>query len=68
MKYIAITLLLLLGTIGLAGVAFAENAQPFAPNVDMITGAISVPEDYTLWPTLGTWTHAKAESGCHQHP
>ena len=39
----------------------ANETQSFAPNVDMKTGAISVPEDYTLWPTLGTWSHAKVE-------
>ena len=64
MNYITIALpLLLLSTMNLVGVAFAENEKPFAPNVDMNTGAISVPEDYTLWPTLGTWTHTKVDGG-----
>ncbi len=54
---------LFLATMGLAGVAFAENEKPFAPNVDMNTGAISVPEAYTLWPTLGTWSHVKVDGG-----
>lgn len=55
--------LLLLATMGLAGVALAEDEKPFTSNVDMHTGAISVPEDYTLWPTLGTWAHAKVDGG-----
>ena len=62
MKSIAIQILFVFFTaIGLLDVAFAENKKPFAPNVDMETGAIGVPEDYTLWPTLGTWTHAKVD-------
>ena len=64
MKLITITSsLLFLATMSLTGLAFAENEKSFASNVDMTTGAINVPEDYTLWPTLGTWTHAKVESG-----
>lgn len=46
------------------------NAEkPFAPNVDLKTGAISVPDDYTLWATLGTWAHAdtKGKSGSHEY-
>jgi len=52
---------LFFATILLAGVALAETDKPVASNVDPKTGAISVPEDYTLWPTLGTWTHAKVD-------
>ena len=64
MNYITITLpLLLLSTMSLFEVAYAENEKDFAPNVDMNTGAINVPEDYTLWPTLGTWTHTKVDGG-----
>ena len=36
----------------------AREEKPFAPNVDVNTGAIRVPEGYTEWPTLGTWAHA----------
>ncbi len=57
--------LLLLVTCVPAGVAFAANDQPFAPNVDMETGAIRVPEDYTLWPTLGIWAHANTGVGAN---
>ncbi|MDT7043622.1 cytochrome P460 family protein [Candidatus Nitronereus thalassa] len=46
-----------------AGWIMANEEQPFLPNVDPKTGAISVPEDYTLWPTLGTWTHTKIDDG-----
>ncbi len=40
------------------GVARSLESNSFAPNVDMKTGDIRVPEGYTLWPTLGTWSHA----------
>ena len=43
-----------------ADVTMAEGEKPFAPNVDMQTGDISVPENYIEWPTLGTWAHANA--------
>ena len=43
--------------------AMSDGDHSFAPNVDRTTGAIRVPEDYTLWPTLGTWTHAKIDGG-----
>ncbi len=45
------------------GMAWGSDSKPLPPNVDQETGAISVPEDYTLWPTLGTWSHAKEENG-----
>ena len=47
--------------LALVGAALATEDKPFASNVDQKSGAISVPEDYTLWPTLGTWTHAKVD-------
>lgn len=53
-------------SLGLAGWAAwgmtSENGR-FAPNVDPETGAIRVPDDYTEWPVLGTWAHAKVEGG-----
>lgn len=49
---------LILAAIPLTGATMSEVAKPFAPNVDVETGAIRVPENYTEWPTLGTWTHA----------
>ncbi len=55
------TLAFLLMAIGLAGTAMSEEMKPVAPNVDFETGAISVPEDYTKWATLGTWAHANTE-------
>ncbi len=55
--------LLFLATMNLTGVAIAQEEKPFAPNVDMSTGEISVPADYSLWPTLGTWSHAKVDGG-----
>ncbi len=61
MTVIAIVLILGVGNWG--GVAISLAKKPFAPNVNQNTGAISVPEDYTLWPTLGTWTHAKIDGG-----
>ncbi len=39
----------------------ANNEKAFVPNVDPQTGAISVPENYTEWPTLGSWVHAGTE-------
>jgi hypothetical protein len=50
--------------------AITTNAEiPFAPNVDLKTGSISVPSDYTRWATLGTWAHANTESpsGSHEY-
>lgn len=43
--------------------ALGSETKPLPQNVNMTTGAISVPEDYTLWPTLGTWSHAKVDGG-----
>lgn len=54
-----ITFLLL--TMSFSGTAVSENMKPFAPNVDLKNGAISVPENYTRWATLGTWAHASKE-------
>ncbi len=44
--------LLMMG--GLSG----ARPQMFAANVDPQSGAIQVPENYTQWATLGTWSHA----------
>ena len=41
-------------TLVCALVATANAEKPFAPNVDLKTGAISVPGNYTRWATLGT--------------
>ena len=56
-----ISALLLIFTTSFLGVALGGDPKLLPPNVDKATGAISVPENYTLWPTLGTWTHAKAD-------
>ena len=42
-------------------VAIANAEKPFASNVDMKTGEIRVPNNYTQWATLGTWSHANTE-------
>ncbi len=47
----------------LAGWAMTKDDTPFTPNVNPETGAISVPHDYYLWPTLGTWSHTKVDGG-----
>jgi hypothetical protein len=65
----------LVPTLVLTGTSAAqESERSFAPNVDEATGAIHVPEDYTEWATLGTWTHAntgaslgKLGPGAHQY-
>jgi hypothetical protein len=54
LKYVACALSCLLITGSTS--ALADDSVP--PNVDSKTGAISVPDDYTEWPTLGTWAHA----------
>ena len=44
-----------LSAMSLAGLAMAEEEKSFANKCgDVKTGAIRVPEDYTLWPVLGT--------------
>lgn len=62
MKYrIVATSIFLLIISSLAGTAVSHEMKPVAPNVDLKTGAISVPKDYTRWATLGTWAHANME-------
>lgn len=41
------------------GVSIGRAEKPVPSNVDPASGAISVPENYTNWPTLGTWAHAR---------
>ncbi|WP_282012303.1 cytochrome P460 family protein [Nitrospina watsonii] len=52
---------LLMLALGMVGVLLGAGSKPFAPNVDMKTGDLRVPENYTRWSTLGTWAHAKME-------
>ena len=52
------TILAAILAITLVGAAMGDPKPPFAPNVNTETGALRVPENYTEWPTLGTWTHA----------
>ncbi len=59
-RIISIALLALV-TIPLIRAMMSTDEQPFAPNVDMTTGAIRVPDNYAEWPTLGTWTHAHTD-------
>lgn len=62
MKQITIIAAVLsLGLGSWAAWAMTNNEKSFAPNVDPATGAISVPANYTEWPTLGTWAHAKVD-------
>ncbi len=65
---IAIFVFLLI-SVSLAGMAMSKEMKVFAPNVDIKTGAISVPDDYTRWATLGTWAHANTEGepGSHEY-
>ena len=65
---IAASLLLLLAALGTVGTAISEETI-FAPNVDLKTGSISVPENYTRWATLGTWAHSKikGEPGTNEY-
>ncbi len=58
---LSILFLLVLAAAGTVVWAGNDAMKPFAPNVDSKTGAIHVPEDYRLWATLGTWSHAKTE-------
>ena len=61
MKNMLLSLIVLTITlIPLASVPNVGGEMPFAPNVDVATGAIRVPENYREWPTLGTWAHANA--------
>jgi hypothetical protein len=60
-QVVIIGTVLIFGLGGLAGWAMSNEASPFAPNVHPETGAISVPDNYREWPTLGTWAHAKVE-------
>ena len=55
--------------VSLTGTAMGKEMKPVAPNVDLKTGAITVPEDYTKWATLGTWAHAnmEGEPGSHEY-
>lgn len=59
-RMISIALLALVA-VPLIGAMMSKGNQPFAPNVDMMTGAIRVPENYAEWPTLGTWAHAHTD-------
>ena len=67
MKYIISTL----STLALIFICTltAHAVTPFAPNVDLKTGAINVPDNYTRWATLGTWAHStmEGEPGSHEY-
>lgn len=70
MKHEMITILtLIFMAMGFSGIATSEEMKPVAPNVDLKTGAISVPENYTRWATLGTWAHnnTKGEPGSKEY-
>jgi len=60
-QLVIIGTLLFTGIGSWAGWAMTHETKTFAPNVHPETGAISVPEHYREWPTLGTWAHAKVE-------
>lgn len=60
-QVVTIGTVLLLGLGSWAGLAMTNEPKPFAPNVHPETGAISVPDNYREWPTLGTWAHAKVD-------
>lgn len=60
-KGILIFALLAVTAIPLLWAMPSEGEKAFAPNVNVQTGAIRVPENYTEWPTLGTWTHAHTD-------
>lgn len=70
MKYKLMTASMLLAMIlGISILTMGTSKKPYAPNVDMKTGAIHVPEDYTRWATLGTWAHANTElKVSEEHP
>ena len=62
MKYkIVITSILFTVVLSISVITMGNSKKPYAPNVNMKTGAISVPKDYTRWATLGTWAHANTE-------
>ncbi|GJL66142.1 MAG: hypothetical protein NPIRA05_11130 [Nitrospirales bacterium] len=70
MKRVVVSVaVLILGLGSLTGWAMTGTEKPFVSNIDSKTGAIHVPEDYTFWPVLGTWSHAKTEgdSGIQEH-
>ena len=56
--YFIVVLYFVLISIAQSSSSLAEGEQPFSPAVDVATGALHVPENYTEWPTLGTWAHA----------
>ncbi len=58
-KIITVSILILTTLSALTAIAHAEKS--FAPNVNMKTGEIRVPNNYTQWATLGTWSHANTE-------
>ncbi|MGP0566918.1 MULTISPECIES: cytochrome P460 family protein [unclassified Nitrospina] len=60
---VVIRAFLFLLALGAVGVLLGAGSKPFAPNVDMKTGDLRVPEGYTSWPVLGTWSHANTEGG-----
>jgi hypothetical protein len=62
-RIILITIVGIFSLGNLAGWAMTKNDRPFASNVNPETGEIGVSENYTEWPTLGTWAHAKVEGG-----
>ncbi len=62
MKYLTImAAVVVMGLLTWTGQAQAKEEKAVAPNVNPETGAISVPENYREWPTLGTWAHAKVD-------
>ena len=65
MKFVPMILLLsiILETSIQASTMESEHRKTqFAPNVDLKTGAIRVPDNYSLWPTLGVWSLGKKGS------
>ena len=71
-KQMTVTMLAL--AIASSGTSLGGTETPFPPNVDVRTGALHVPENYTEWPTLGTWAHAntgelqeKVGPGLHEY-
>ena len=59
-RTIAVSILILVA-VSISGTAVSHEKKSVAPNVDLKTGAISVPENYTRWATLGTWAHANTK-------